>query len=284
LASRWLCVLLMTIPFSKMHGAGNDFVVVDDRDGTFPCADAAWLRATARRRTGVGADGFILLQAGDDSCTFRMRIFNADGGEAEMCANGARCAARYAVDRGIAAPAMRMATGAGVIAATVHGDGVQLAMTEPADWQLDRRLRLGDDEIAYSYVNTGVPHTVIECADVAAVSIGERGSAVRHHTAFAPSGTNVNFVEVRGPNALALRTYERGVEAETLACGTGVVASALVATRLRRVQLPVDVLCASGDHQRVDGCFSGDSFRDVTLHGPTAYAFDGTLRYTGGRS
>ncbi len=268
----------MHIPFWKMHGAGNDFVLVDDRALTFPCRDAAWLAALGARRIGVGCDGFLLIQP-SDGADFRMRFFNPDGGEAEMCANGARCIARLAAELGAAPPDMAIETVAGLLHATVEDEEVLLEMTPPVDWRVDRTLEIGDQRVSYSMVNTGVPHVVIETEDVGTCPLDELSPSVRYHEAFAPAGTNVNFVQVTPPTGLAVRTYERGVEAETLACGTGIVATALIMAAKGRVHSPANVTAASGDILTVSFEGSGTAVDSVTLRGPTRHVFEGTLAY-----
>jgi len=270
----------MKAPFWKMHGAGNDFVLVDDPGNAFPADRRSWLAALLARRTGIGADGLILLQrcAGAD---LRMRVFNPDGGEAEMCGNGARCAARLARDLGLAPAAMRIATRAGTIQAEAGDTDVLVHMPPPRGWRLRQRLSVGGADAAYSFVDTGVPHAVIEAPDLDVCDVQGLGAAVRRHAEFAPAGTNVDFYSAAGPDALRVRTYERGVEAETPACGTGIVAAALVAAALGRVRPPVRVLARGGDTLVADFRLTPDGAEAVTLRGPAAYVFRGELEYPG---
>ena len=268
----------MRISFWKMHGAGNDFILVDDRHLTFPAADAAWLAALSARRTGVGCEGVILIQP-SDKADFRMRFFNPDGGEVEMCGNGARCVARLASELGAAPPKMAIDTVAGILRAEAGGDSVRLWMTPPRDWRLNRALEADGHRLAYSFVNSGVPHAVVEVDDIEDTDVQRAGAAIRYHPDFAPAGTNANFVSVTGPQALSVRTYERGVEAETLACGTGVVASALIGGRVGWVRPPVRVTCASGDVLDVDYRLVADGAEEVTLTGPAVHVFQGSVEY-----
>lgn len=263
-----------------MHGAANDFILVDDRAQTFPVADAAWIAAIAARRTGVGCEGVLLIQP-SNTADFRMRFFNPDGGEVEMCGNGARCIARLARDLGIASARMTIETAVGRLGAEVLAGGrVRIAMTPPRDWRLHQHIFIDPRWIDYHFVNTGVPHVVIPTEDLEAADVAAVGRAVRRHPEFQPAGTNVNFVRVTGPSSLAVRTYERGVEAETLACGTGLTASALVMARLGQISLPVTVVPASGDTLVVDAAARGDAgYEDVTLTGPAVYVFRGELVY-----
>ncbi len=268
----------MKIPFWKMHGAANDFILVDDRKETFPATDSRWLAAIGARRTGVGCEGIILIQP-SAKASFRMRFFNPDGSEVEMCGNGARCVARLAYEIGAAPQAMTIDTVAGLLEAEVKGDAVRLKMTEPKDWRLNATLVIDGRSYPYGFVNSGVPHAVLPVDDLKAVDVQKLGAATRYHADFAPRGTNANFITKTGPSALAVRTYERGVEAETMACGTGIVASALVAARLGLVTAPVKVTAASGDVLTVDFKLTPKGATDVTLLGPAVHVFQGTLEH-----
>ena len=268
----------MQIAFWKMHGASNDFILVDDRSLTFPATDRAWLAAIAARRTGIGAEGIILIQPSKQA-HFRMRFFNPDGGEAEMCGNGARCVARLAHDLGIAPARMSFDTIAGRVGAEIIGEQVRLNMTDPKDWRMDRELTAAGQAIRYHFVNSGVPHVVVPVDSLDTVDVQALGSAIRYHKDFAPAGTNANFIHVTGNDSLRVRTYERGVEAETLACGTGIVACGLIAARLGLVRPPVKITAASGDVLEVACELSGDGARNVTLTGPAVHVFRGTLNH-----
>lgn len=270
----------MTFQFWKMHGAGNDFVLVDDRALTFPAGDGAFLQHLAARRTGVGSEGIILIQP-STTADFRMRFFNPDGSEVDMCGNGARCVARLAYDIGAAPARMKFDTGAGLLAAEMMGTRVQLTMTAPKDWRLDQSLDLADGRHAYGFVNSGVPHVVVRVENLDAVDVQTMGAAIRRHGAFAPKGTNANFIAVTGPQSLRIRTYERGVEAETLACGTGIVAAGLIAGRMGWVTPAVRITCASGDVLEVNYRLTADGAESVTLLGPAEYVFRGTMEVDG---
>ncbi|MFT5123556.1 MAG: diaminopimelate epimerase [Kiritimatiellia bacterium] len=274
----------MNIPFWKMHGAGNDFIMVDDRAKTFPVADRAWIASVARRRFGVGCDGVILVQPADDTADFRMVFYNPDGSEVEMCGNGARCVARLANDIGVAGAEMAFDTVAGEIKATVEGDQVTLQMTEPFDWAFDQSIDIDGTTYTFHQVNSGVPHVVVEVADVEAIDLMKLGAAIRYDARF-PKGTNANFIQITGPDALRVRTYERGVEAETLACGTGMVACGLIAGKRGRVTIPVKITCASGDVLEIAyedaGEGAGEGAAHVTLKGPAVHVFAGELDYPG---
>lgn len=263
-----------------MHGAANDFIMIDDRSETFPVNDQTWIASIAARRTGVGCEGIILIQPSTHS-SFRMRFFNPDGSEVEMCGNGARCISRLAADIGAAPAEMTIDTIAGELHATVTDSSVVLGMTEPVDWVLNQPILLEGKNYSYSSVNTGVPHAVFLMEDIQSLDIRHLGAAARYHKTFAPAGTNANFVQLAGKNTIRLRTYERGVEDETLACGTGMCASALIAAKAGIVAAPVTVIPASGDHLTVDFLLNDTGASNVTLTGPAEYVFQGTLDYSG---
>lgn len=265
----------MRLPFWKMHGAGNDFILVDNRSGNLGSPDVALVRKLCARRSGIGADGLILIQS-SATADFGFAFFNADGSRAAMCGNGARCAARLAHDIGAAQREMVMQTDAGNVYAEVTPDAVRIRVPPPSDWRLNNSLELNGDRLNYHFVNTGVPHAVIEVEDLETVDVQGIGAGVRSHSAFGPEGVNVDFMLIRGPNELHVRTYERGVEAETPACGTGVLACGLVAGRLGKATPPVNITCASGDKLEVAYRLSEDTAPgDVTLLGPARHVFHG---------
>lgn len=267
-----------TISFWKMHGAANDFILVDDRALTFPIHDTGWLRAIMARRTGIGSEGLLLIQP-SDCADFKMRFFNPDGGEVDMCGNGARCIARLAFELGVAPSPMTFETRAGLVRAEVMGERVRLAMTNPRDWRLAGELELDGRTYRYDFVNSGVPHVVIFVEDLAAIDVARLGAQIRYHPDFAPAGTNANFVQVIGKDYLAIRTYERGVEAETLACGTGIVAAGLIAGKTGRASPPIHIRAASGDDLSVDFRLTSEGAENVTLTGPAAHVFRGQIEY-----
>ena len=268
----------MKIKFWKMHGAQNDFVLFDDRSGIFPVKDRDFIAHVAARRSGIGAEGVILIQASatDD---FFMKFFNPDGGPAEMCGNGARCAALLASELGVAGRIMTIETVAGQIRAQVFESSVCLWMTPPRDWNLKGLLDLNGRQLSYAFVNSGVPHVVMRTGELRDVDVQAVGSAVRRHRDFAPAGTNVDFLQISPEGDLHVRTYERGVEAETLACGTGVTACGLVAAKNGWVTLPVKVYTQSGDRLLVDAELTRDGAACVTLTGPAEHVFEGTVEY-----
>jgi len=270
----------MNISFWKMHGARNDFIVVDDRDQTFPVRDTAWLRGIASRKTGIGCEGIILIQP-SSSADFRMRFINPDGCEVTMCGNGARCVARLANDLGVASTPMSIETSVGLLAAEILGEQVRIELMPPHSLQLDGQISVDGNTVKYSMVNTGVPHVVVQVEDISSCDVQALGRAIRCHREFSPEGTNVNFISVTSANHLAVRTYERGVESETLACGTGVVAAALVAAGKELLSPPVSVTTAGGDTLSVDFKLTQGGVDRVFLQGPAACVYKGEVEYAG---
>src|SRR6516165_1324589 len=262
--------------FTKMNGAGNDFILFDNRTGDVDL-DRYQIAQLCDRHRGIGADGILLLEKPTNRADFRMRYFNADGGEAEMCGNGARCFARFANKVGGQKREISFETPAGVISAELKGDLVTLRMTEPTDLRLNIDLPVADENRVVHFINSVVPHVVILVAKIDDADVRGDGAAIRNHKMFSPNGANVNFIEKRGANKIAIRTYERGVEDETLACGTGIVASALIFATTEGREGPVTVLARGGDElqvgfERVEG-----RFRNVTLTGPAEFIFEGTI-------
>jgi diaminopimelate epimerase len=262
--------------FTKMNGAGNDFVLLDNRAGELQLAAEDVARICDRHR-GVGADGVLVLENATNGADFRMRYYNADGGEAEMCGNGARCFARFAQRNAGAKSELSFETLAGVIGAKVDGELVSLQMSEPRDVRLGIEISANGENIRAHFINTGVPHVVVPAAEIERIDVRKIGSAVRHHKMFSPKGANANFIEKRGRRRIAIRTYERGVENETLACGTGVVASALIFAATENVDGPIGVLVRGGSELTVGFKKNGEQFTNVTLTGPADFVFEGTI-------
>jgi diaminopimelate epimerase len=264
------------VRFTKMDGAGNDFILIDNRAGNIDL-DRSQIARLCDRHRGIGADGILLLEKASNHSDFRMRYFNADGGEAEMCGNGARCFARFANKVAGGDQRISFETPAGVIAAELAGDLVTLQMTEPTDLRLNVKLSVADNDKTVHFINSGVPHVVIPVSEIDDLDVRRQGSAIRYHKIFSPKGTNVNFIEKRGPKKIAVRTYERGVEDETLACGTGIVASALIFATTEDARPPITVVARGGDDLQVGFEKSDNQFRKVTLTGPAEFVFEGTI-------
>ncbi|OAG28111.1 diaminopimelate epimerase [Thermodesulfatator autotrophicus] len=239
------------LSFTKMVASGNDFILINNFERRIP---AEWgpelARKLCRRAFSVGADGLILIEPpkSQEAC-FSWRFFNADGSEAEMCGNGGRCAARFAVAEGLCSSEHAFETLAGLIRAEVKGKRVKIELTPPHSLRLDLSLEIDGQKYEAFFVNTGVPHTVLFLSpeELEKLEVKSLGAKIRFHSAFAPAGTNVNFVAPIGPKELKVRTYERGVEVETFACGTGACASAIIAAKKGLVTPPVTVKTSGGE-------------------------------------
>ncbi len=269
---------MKTIKFWKMNGSGNDFILIDNRDGQITDEEMGLLVERAcRRRESVGADGVIFV-VGSEQYDFGWRFFNADGGEVEMCGNGGRCVARFAFLKGIVGPKMTFETMVGPVSAEVNGRIVKILMPKPSGLSMDLDLEYQQGWTSVDFINTGVPHVVVQVEDLTNHPIFEQGRAIRYHSFFAPEGTNANFMQVTGPDSLQIRTYERGVEDETLACGTGSIACVLAASVRGAVSAsPVKVETRSGELLTVYFKEKGDSFEQVELEGSTSVVYQAQL-------
>jgi diaminopimelate epimerase len=265
------------IPFCKMNGAGNDFVIIDHRTPLIPGERMAeFARLVCRRKFSVGADGLFLIEP-SEIADFKWRFFNADGSEAAMCGNGARCVARFAALHGIATTPMRFETLAGIIEATVADTEVTITMTPPHSFRFDQPVEVAGQSLVVHGVDTGVPHIVLFVDQLDTADVVGLGRLLRHHPLFGPSGTNVNFVGRCG-QGWGVRTYERGVEDETMACGTGVVAGALIAAAKGRAVSPVAMVTAGGIGLSVQfATGKEDGIEQVQLKGPAQLVYRGQL-------
>ena len=266
------------IHFVKMHGAGNDFILVDDRDGSFPSHDNLRIAALAARRTGISCEGVILVQK-STVADFRMMFFNPDGTEADLCGNGARCVAAFAREIGaVQTPAMTFETRAGLVdAEVVDGRLVRVWMPEPRNRRYNLQVKVKGQVVTGDFVDTGVPHFTVPVASVASVDVSRLGRELRLAEAFAPNGTNVDFVQYKAPNIAIMRTYERGVEAESGACGTGAVAAAVVGVETKGLSLPIRVRCSQGCELTVEGDWRRAKSTGFILTGPVKRVFEGDV-------
>jgi diaminopimelate epimerase len=267
----------MTIHFAKMSGAGNDFVCVDNRKGKIRLTRAQIARL-CDRHFGIGADGMLVVESGGVHHDFRMRYYNADGGEADMCGNGARCFARFAREvSGTDKPNISIRTGAGTVTAEFIGEDVRIGLTPPTDARPAQMLTVEDEEMNVHFINTGVPHAVVIVKDVETVDLLKTGAALRWHRVFQPKGTNVNFMHRISGRRLRVRTYERGVEGETLACGTGVTACALIAAQVFNIRSPLQLEVKGGATLEVHFESEPRGYANVKLQGPADFVFEGDI-------
>ncbi len=268
------------LSFYKMSGSGNDFIIVDNRSGLVGDNEGpGWARRLCRRKVSVGADGLILIEPPTMPNTdFKWRFYNADGSEAEMCGNGGRCAARFAYVNRIAGPGMTFETIAGLIRAEVTDHRVKLEITPPRDMRMDIKVLTNQGEYMVHFINTGVPHVVYFVSDLDKVNATEWGRGIRFHAEFQPAGTNVNFVRVLDKHNISIRTYERGVEDETLACGTGSVAAAIIASLKHGTVPPVHVQTRGGEMLNVYFKSGPGGISSVFLEGEARIVYEGLLR------
>lgn len=267
----------MKIPFYKMSGSGNDFIIIDNRQGILEGVNLPeWVKKVCRRGLSIGADGVILVE-NSPTVDFKWRFFNADGGEAEMCGNGGRCVARFASLTGISGRSLFFDTLGGVMKAEVLGERVKLRMGDPSDLRLDYPISIDGREYIVSSINTGVPHVVQMVEDLEHYDVPRFGPAIRFHPVYQPEGTNADFIEVRNVHTIHIRTYERGVEDETLACGTGAVASALIGASKDLVSSPIAVHPKSGEVLTVYFDQKGSGFTDIFLEGDARVVYEGQL-------
>jgi len=241
----------MEFDFVKMHGTGNDFIVVDNRTRFFPASDQSFIHHLCQSHTGIGADGLLLLEH-SSKADFRMRYFNSDGNESEMCVNGSRCICHFSFFLKVIDQKHSFEAGDGLHSGYIldnHHVRVQVNVhkkgdlrTFPVDFELPNSISFVD------FVNTGVPHLVLQCEQIEQIPVEDLGRKLRFHPYYAPQGANVNFVHFdRSEAALVVRTYERGVEAETLSCGSGVTASVLaISNKYKNPQHAYPVITRGG--------------------------------------
>jgi diaminopimelate epimerase len=267
----------MLLEFTKMNGAGNDFIIIDNRSGSVLLSKEQ-IVALCDRHRGVGADGLMFLVPNKTGkADWSWDFFNNDGSSGEMCGNGARCFARFVQKNAGANGGITFETLAGVIKARFSGERVTVNLTNPTELKLGERIQVSTGTEAIHSLNTGVPHAVLFVPDADKAMVMQLGPEIRRHKHFAPRGTNVNFVQVIGPGNIRVRTYERGVEGETLACGTGVTASAIISARVHQFQAPVRVQVQGGDQLEVSFKDAGDTITDVQLTGPAEFVFEGKI-------
>jgi len=257
---------MMTVTFNKYQGAGNDFVMIDNRMGLINPEDSVLINRMCDRRFGIGADGLILV-SDHNGLDYEMKYFNSDGKLGSMCGNGGRCTAHFAVKCGIAGTNQKFMAFDGLHEAQVEKDIVRLQMADVKNYKI-----LNNNY----FINTGSPHYVLFADDVDSINVNEEGKKIRWSEKFAPGGTNVNFVQVID-NGLKIRTFERGVEEETLACGTGVTASAIAAVLKGHFDTPYVNVRTRGGLLKVEFSIKDIEITDVWLTGPATFVFEGII-------
>lgn len=256
----------MIIPFNKYHGTGNDFIIIDNREAIFNPADSRLINSLCNRRFGIGADGLILITAKKDS-DYEMRYYNSDGNESSMCGNGGRCAADYALKSGIAGYRQKFLTFDGKHEAVISDGLIRLQMNDvPGFTTIDEGY----------FLNTGSPHYVKFITNLEDFDVYTEGKKLRSSAQFPGGGTNVNFVEV-SDDGLFVRTYERGVEDETLSCGTGVTASAIASVLAGHFDRNIINVRTRGGKLSVEFKISKGKITDIWLSGPATFVFEGSI-------
>lgn len=257
----------MNIAFNKYQGAGNDFIIIDNRKTIINPDDHKLINRLCDRRFGIGGDGLILISS-HDKADFEMKYFNSDGKLGSMCGNGGRCTAHFARKWDIAGNSQKFMAFDGLHKAEVSGDTVRLQMADVNEYKI----------IDGSYfINTGSPHYVVFTSEIDQMNVNEEGKRLRWSPKFAPGGTNVNFVEV-SKDGLYLRTFERGVEEETLACGTGVTASAIASVLKGHFDTGSVNVRARGGNLKVEFDVKNEKVTNVWLTGPATFVFDGVIK------
>ena len=265
------------ISFAKLSGAGNDFVIIDNRQNIIPENETDFVRKVCARRISVGADGMLVVE-NSEVADFKMRYFNSDGSEVETCGNGARCIARFAyVEKIVSSSEMEFETRAGIYGAQVMKDSVKLHTGDATGMRLNFPLTLSDGQHTVSFVNSGVPHVVFFVDNLEKVDVVKLGRETRYHKDFQPDGTNANFVAIRDGNALDIRTYERGVEDETLACGTGCIAASIIAGAVGKAASPIVAHTRGGYLLKIYFTLGSQGAKEVFLEGDARIVCKGSL-------
>lgn len=261
--------------FAKYVGSGNDFILFDNRAGNFPIFQSV-IRRLCQRQWGIGADGVLLLE-NSTQADFRMRIFNSDGSEAEMCGNGLSCFAKWLASMGIQGQPYRIEVMQSLLVAVQVGNAICIEMGSPRNVQWNIPLRFDNHFLRVHYLNTGVPHVVLFVEDIEKVNFKKLGSYIRNYSLWMPQGTNVTVAQQTENQRIKIRTYERGVEGETLACGTGATAAALTAARHYCCPSPVLIETRSGETLSIGFTLEDLKFSNVTLTGSAECIFQGEI-------
>ena len=265
------------ISFAKLSGAGNDFAIIDNRQNVIPGNREDFVEKVCARRVSVGADGLLLVENSDEA-DFKMRYFNSDGGEVETCGNGARCIAKFAyTEKIVPSRKMKFETRAGIYSAEILEDSVKLGMSDAVEMQLDFPLELSDGVHTVSFVNSGVPHVIFLVDELENLDVVKLGRETRYHKKFQPEGTNANFIRIRNENALDIRTYERGVEDETLACGTGCIAASIAAAAAGKAKSPIVAHTRGGYLLKIYFTLDPQGAKEVFLEGDARIIYKGYL-------
>lgn len=262
----------MRMSFSKYTGCGNDFILIDNRLAIFPHREKALIQELCQRTSGIGADGIVLLEA-SKKADFKMRIFNSDGSEAEMCGNGIRCLLKFVHELGFPRKMYTIETMKKILQATFMGEDISIQMGLPTDMSWDLEIPLKQQSYVLHHLNTGVPHAVLFVKNIETIDVRQIGGEIRHHPLFSPRGVNVTFAQIEPKGTLSVRTFERGVEDETFACGTGATAAALASAHKYGLRSPIQVQTRSKEILEIGFSSPGN----VTLTGAAKLVFRGEV-------
>lgn len=269
----------MRWPFAKYVGCGNDFILLDNRQGLLSYSPPQWICHLCHRQQGIGADGVLVLE-NSLQADFRMRIFNSDSSEAEMCGNGLRCFVKWLATLDFHRPLYRIEVMKRVLSAFHVEEAIGIEMGDLSDVQWNIPILYHNQTLNVHHLNTGVPHVVLFMENIDSVPLRELGAYLRHHPHWKPKGTNVTIAQQMGTQTFKIRTYERGIEGETLACGTGATAAALAAAYLSSVHSPIQILTLSGEKLYVEFLFSQQSFSQIKLIGSARCTFQGEFDFS----
>jgi len=269
----------MNIDFTKYVASGNDFIAIDNRSGSISSLIYDLAKDMCARKFSVGADGLLVLED-SSSADIKMRIINPDGSEVEMCGNGLRCIALFAKELGVDKDnCLSIETIAGIMKASINDISVKAMLSEPRDAELEFDISLSGENLKSSFINSGVPHVVTLLDNIDDLDIKSLGSAIRYHDKFKPQGANANFIKVLDKNTIKIRTYERGVEDETLACGTGAVASSIVGFLLGVLDSPIKVNTKSGEILTISFTNNNSKISDLSIEGKVQKVYNGRYEH-----
>ena len=260
----------MQITFYKYQGPGNDFVMIDNRHNSFPKNDIKLIQKLCDRRFGIGADGLILLE-NDSETDFKMIYFNSDGNESSMCGNGGRCLVAFAKSKNAINNDTDFMATDGLHHASILENGIVSLQMKDVD-----EVKIGND---YVFLNTGSPHHVSIVEDLENYDVKNNGASIRYSDLYGKVGSNVNFVKQISENHFAVRTYERGVEDETLSCGTGATAVAIAMNAIGKTNFKQIHLDVEGGKLEVSFEKKDNKFTKVFLKGPATFVFKGTIEW-----
>lgn len=262
--------------FEKYAGCGNDFILFDNRTNTFPHSHRGVIETLCHRKRGIGADGLLLLEKSKNADA-RMRIFNSDGSEAEMCGNGLRCFVKWLATLGYQFPSLSIEVNGRCLQTRKVGDAISIEMGIPTNIEWNIPLDYANQTLTVHHLNTGVPHTLLFVDELDSIDLTQLGPLIRNHQMWNPKGTNVTIAQQTGSQNLKIRTYERGVEGETLACGTGATAAALAAAHLFGLKSPLVIETLSKEELTVYFDHQKGTFSEVTLTGGAQLTFKGEI-------